>query len=136
MAGIEALLQPLLETVIRVAVPIVMGFVVLGIQALIKQVQARMTKDQLATLRGLATTFVFAAEQTGLSSAVLTAGAEKKAWALNALQAEADRRGIKVDVSTLDALIEAEVGQGLNYEKLFPVLASQGRAVETKAAGA
>jgi hypothetical protein len=103
------LVQPLLETVLAVMLPIVLGFVAVWLKGLLAKVKAEMSESQLAFVTALAGQLVLAAEQSGLTGAITNVGEEKKAMVLAALQQAATDNGIKINVELLSAIIEAAV---------------------------
>lgn len=111
------LVQPLLETVLSVMLPIVLGFVAVWLKGLLAKVRAEMSESQLAFVTALAGQLVVAAEQSGLTGAITNVGAEKKAMVMAALQAVADERGIRISVEILSAIVEAAVVDAFGLSK-------------------
>ncbi len=108
VALINALIPVFLTTVTAV-----IGFV--G-NELRKQIAARTTNDQVEFLQRVAAIGVQAAEQLFGE----LAGEEKKAFALQYIQAELDKRGIKLDAAQLEALVEATVLEQFNWPAVEP----------------
>jgi len=107
--GWSDLVQPLLETVLSIMLPIVLGFVAVWLKGLLAKIKAEMSESQLAFITALAGQLVLAAEQSGLTGAITNVGEEKKAMVLAALQQAANDNGIKINVELLSAIIEAAV---------------------------
>lgn len=111
------LVQPLLETVLSIMLPIVLGFVAVWLKGLLAKVKAEMSESQLAFITVLAGQLVLAAEQSGLTGAIENIGEAKKAMVIAALQTAADERGIKISVELLSAIIEAAVVDAFGLSK-------------------
>lgn len=111
------LVQPLLETVLSIMLPIVLGFVAVWLKGLLAKVKAEMSESQLAFITVLAGQLVLAAEQSGLTGAIKNIGEAKKAMVIAALQTAADERGIKISVELLSAIIEAAVVDAFGLSK-------------------
>jgi LL-H family phage holin len=121
---LSTLLQVLLETIITVALPIVLTHLVLWINSQIKNTRAQMSKEQLALTEMLVKQFVRAAEQSGLSGQIKAAGAEKKAYVLALIRAELEERQISINLEVLDAMIEAAVNDAFGKIELDPSAAA------------
>ena len=111
------LVQPLLETVLSVMLPIVLGFVAVWLKGLLAKVRAEMSESQLAFITALAGQLVLAAEQSGLTGAITNIGAEKKAMVMAALQQAANDNGIRINVELLSAIVEAAVVDAFGLSK-------------------
>lgn len=94
----------LLLAAIAVIVPLV-GSAVRGFIA------ANKNSRELETLAGIAKVAVLAAEQSGLSGLI----EDKKNYAIRVAEQMLEERGIKIDLDTLTAAIEAAVLNELNY---------------------
>lgn len=105
----EAVFEALLITLIQVLVPVALGALIALAKKQWERMKLQIDNEQWDIAVKVAQQLVFAAEQTGLIDAAMAVGNEKKAWVLAQLQAELEERGIKIDVSKLSALIEAEV---------------------------
>jgi hypothetical protein len=103
------LIQPLLETVLNIVLPIVLSAAALWIKQLISKAKAEIEEANLSWLLVLAQQLVVAAEQAGVTGMIEDIGEEKKAMVIGLLQKAADERGIKVDVEVISAIIEAAV---------------------------
>jgi hypothetical protein len=100
------------QTLITGVVTTVVGTaLVLLIRLAAQWLSLNMTEAQRARIKDLILVLVRAAEQAGL----LENGAEKKAWVIDQAQAQLEKLGIPIDLATLDALVEAAVGE-LNDE--------------------
>ena len=103
-------LNILLTTMVTVATPIVVGFVIELIRQSLARVKASVSNQQWGMLWSLASTVVMAAEQSGLSGQIINSGKAKKEWAIKELERIAAERGLAgLDVQTLSAIIETEV---------------------------
>lgn len=111
------LVQPLLETVLSLLLPIVLGFVAVWLKNLVAKIKAEMSESQLAFITALAGQLVLAAEQSGLTGVITNVGEEKKAMVMAALQAAADEKGIKINVELLSAIVEAAVVDAFGLSK-------------------
>lgn len=103
------LVQPILETVLSIVLPIALSALALWVKQLITKAKAEIAEANLGWLLILAEQFVVAAEQAGVTGMIEDIGSEKKAMVLGLLQKAADERGVKVDVDVLSAIIEAAV---------------------------
>jgi len=121
---LSTLLQVLLETIITVALPIVLTQLILWINSQIAHTRSKMSKEQLALVEMLAKQFVRAAEQSGLSGQIKAAGAEKKAYVLALIRAELEERKISINLEVLDAMIEAAVNDAFGKIELDPSAAT------------
>jgi len=111
------LLQPTLETLLQIMLPIVLGFVATWLKAMIDKAKAELSESQLAFLTAFAEQLVLAAEQSGLIGAIEDVGEAKKAMVLAALQKAANDKGIKLDVEALSAIIEAAVVEAFGFSR-------------------
>ncbi len=116
------LLEVLLETIITVALPIVLTNLVVWINAQVKNTKAKMSKEQLDLVYLLINQFVRAAEQAGLTGALKKAGAEKKAYVMALLKSELEGRKININLEVLDAMVEAAVNDAFSKIDLDPEL--------------
>lgn len=114
------LLQPALETILTVLLPVVLGYIVLWFQRASSKLKAEIGSEQWELLENLATQFVLAAEQSGLTGKIEQLGEVKKAMVLQLLQSAADSRGIKINVEELDAIIEAAVVDAFGFHEPEP----------------
>ena len=107
--GIGALLQPVLEVLITVLAPAVLGLLAAWLNSLREKINTEIEERGLQQLREYAIALVKAAEQAGIIGELEDVGEAKKQMVLELLQAEADRLGIQIDVQALSAIIEAAV---------------------------
>lgn len=96
LLALVAVLVPLIGTAVR-------GFV-----------NSQKANTNFQTLANIARMAVLAAEQAGLAGVVT----DKKASAIAAAQAMLADRGLKVDLTALDAAIEAAVASEFNYSSI------------------
>lgn len=103
------ILQSIIEMTIGILLPVILGFVVVWLRGQIQVQKSKLGADQLAMAEAFVTSFVFAAEQSGLSEQISVAGEAKKSWVMAQVQAALDAKGISVDVEVISGLIEAAV---------------------------
>ncbi len=117
------LLQPFLETVLQILLPVLLGFVAVWVRSMIANAKAEIEARNLDWLLVLAGQFVAAAEQAGITGELENIGEAKKQMVVEMLQAAADARGIRIDAAALSALIEAAVVDafGFSNEEEVPV---------------
>jgi hypothetical protein len=111
MEGFEwgIVLQQILIVVLNILLPVVLGYAALWIRGLVAQGKAKLTAEQLAIATSFVESFVFAAEQSGLTGTIEDIGEAKKAWVLERVQTALDAQGISIDVEVIADLIEAHV---------------------------
>lgn len=119
---LSTLLQVALETIIVVALPIVLTQLVTWINAQVANTRSKMSKEQLELVYLLVNQFVRAAEQSGLAGQIKAAGAEKKAYVLALLRSELEERGISINLEVIDAMIEAAVNDAFGRIDFDPAL--------------
>ncbi len=117
MEMLANLLQPFLETVLEILLPVVLAFVAVWIRSLIVKAKAEIAARNLEWLLVLAGQFVAAAEQAGIIGELENVGEAKKQMVVDMLQAAADERGIKIDADALSANIEAAVVDAFCFAK-------------------
>lgn len=117
---ISPLIQAVLEVVIQALLPVLLGFVVLGVKRLTDSIKVKMAQDEIELVMSLADAFVKAAEQNGLAGAIINEGQAKKRWVKERLGAELSARGIHLDLDTLDDMIERAVFDALWEPKPSP----------------
>ncbi len=109
------LLQPTLEIVITMLLPIALGAFALWARQLIAKAKVEIADRNLDWLLVLAGQFVAAAEQAGITGELENLGEAKKQMVVDMLQAAADQRGIRIDADALSALIEAAVVDAFGF---------------------
>lgn len=114
LAAISGFVTILLQIVIDSAVPVFVGLVVMWGLKRIKLIEANLTANEIQQFKGMVETVVMAAEKSGLSGIIGTAGAAKKKWAIDALQAIVDAHGWKIPVAQIEAEIEQAIALGLH----------------------
>lgn len=117
------ILQLLLETVIKVLLPVALSYLVVFINAKIKEAKASTYAADIATAAALIYQLVLAAEQNGLIEAIKNEGVEKKKYVLDLAEKELAKHNISLDLDVIDALIEAAVHQAfkeITIEDLLP----------------
>ena len=105
----SGVLQTIVEMALEILLPVVLGFAVVWLRAQIQNQKAKLDADQLAMAEAFVSSFVFAAEQSGLSEQISAAGEAKKEWVIAQVQAALDAKGIALDIEVISGLIEAAV---------------------------
>ncbi len=121
----DTLLQKVLEVLISVAVPVITAAVVALVRQAVAQGKAQLSQTQLSLIDGVLRMFVRAAEQYDLSGAMRIAGKEKKDWVVMRAQNWLDGQGVKIDVGTLEHLVESAVLSELNMGKTLSAVSGQ-----------
>lgn len=99
---------PIIAQVLGVVVTGVIGLVGLSVRSFL---QSKLNNEQLVFVEDVAAIAVQAAEQTYKAGN----GEVKKEFALDFLEAELTKRGIKVDVDEISTIIEAAVMKEFNF---------------------
>jgi len=102
-------LSLLAQTLLVIAIPIVIAFLFQWARQKNTELRSRLTAQQQQFIETAVNFAVRAAEQSGLKQQVAGGGQGKKAFALKAAQDYLGQLGVKVDVSLLSSLVEAEV---------------------------
>lgn len=105
---LSTFLATLAQGLLVLALPIVVAAAFQWVRVKSAEFKQNLSKENLAILETGIGMAVRAAEQAGLSG-VLASGAEKKDYAINAVQAYLNRAGVPVDVAEISTLLEAEV---------------------------
>lgn len=108
------LLQQVLEMAIAILLPVILGFAVIWLRGQIEVQKNKLSGEQLAMAEAFVTSFVFAAEQSGLTDQISQVGEAKKAWVLEQVQSALDAKGINIDIEVISGLIEAAVFKAWN----------------------
>lgn len=101
-------LSILAQGLLIIAIPIVVAALFQWVRQRSAEIKQNLSKEQLSTIEKGIQIAVKAAEQAGLSGQ-LAGGAEKKQYAIDAVQRYLDRTGVSIDVEEIATLIEAEV---------------------------
>lgn len=101
------------NALLLIALPILIGYVVWWLRARVNELKQGLSSDQLEIIESVGALAVHAAEQAGLAGA-LGGGAAKKDYAIESAQRYFDQLGIKIDVESIAALVEAEVIRSFN----------------------
>lgn len=91
-----------------------------------------LTTEQYTQFQDIVEMVVGAAEQSGLAHLIENTGEAKKEYALNALQAIVNARGLNIPVAQIEAEIEAAIHLGLQ-QSLTPAPQFNDPAPATKA---
>lgn len=109
--NITDILTPELTTAIVQAVVALLASLLTALVAMaVKFIRVKTTAAQFEFIQNTAAIAVSAAEQMGMTGAV----EDKKTFALNHIEDELAKRGIKVTARQLDTAIEAAVHDGIN----------------------
>ncbi len=107
------LIGPAIEAILRIAIelllPILLAYLAKMAHDEIMHIAAKKQTAEFQLVKEIVKRMVLAAEQLGITGALKNIGEEKKKYVLDMVKAELERRGIGIDVDTLDAMIEAEV---------------------------
>lgn len=115
--GLGALLQPVLEVLLTVLAPAVLGLLAAWLKAQRDKINQEIENRGLEQLRQHAVMLVKAAEQAGIIGELENIGEAKKQMVVSLLQAEADRLGLQLDVESLSAIIEAAVVEVFGFSE-------------------
>lgn len=110
-------LQVVLDTLIRLLLPILLTAAVGYFYRQYQVLSARIPAEQLLLAQEIVRQLVLAAEQAGLTDAIQNEGEVKKEWVLQRAEEYLASKGIKLDLHTLSNLVEAQVLESLNFEK-------------------
>lgn len=119
------LLNQILDVALKALIPVLVAGLVGVAKAYFDRLRAQVGNEKWEFAEKAAHVAVSYAEQLGLVDAAKKTGAEKKALALEALQAALDAHNIKLDAKSLEAMIEAEVWKSLNQPKRTASLISK-----------
>jgi hypothetical protein len=110
--------QILLEEAVRVLTPVLVAALV-GLVAMgIKWLQNKIGDQRWSAIEQAVKFAVLAAEQSGFADDLISTGEQKKALAIGFAQQFLDDRKIKIDVGQLSALIESQVAEQINLNKV------------------
>jgi hypothetical protein len=98
----------LAQSLLIIAIPVVVAALFQWVRQRSAEIKQKLTQEQLSMIQRGIQLAVKAAEQAGLSGQ-LAGGAEKKQYAIDAVQRYLDRAGVSIDVEEIATLIEAEV---------------------------
>ncbi|MBM3143869.1 MAG: hypothetical protein FJ010_02645 [Chloroflexi bacterium] len=105
----------LAQSLLIIAIPILVAAAFMWARQKAAEIKQNLSKEQLDMIEKGVKMAVSAAEQAGFSK-LLKSGAEKKQYAIEAVQRYLDRIGVPIDVDEIAALIESEVNtQFSNY---------------------
>lgn len=111
--NLSSLVGPAVEAILRIAIelllPILLAYLAKMAHDEIQHIAAKKQTAEFQLVKEIVKRMVLAAEQLGITGALKDIGEEKKKFVLDMVKAELERRGMHIDVDTLDALIEAEV---------------------------
>ena len=103
----------LAQGLLIIALPIVIAAAVQWFRKTTAELKTKVSEDQLSVIEAGVRLAVRAAEQAGLSGQLL-GGAEKKDYAIRAVQNYLDRMNVPLNVEEISTLIEAEVNSQFN----------------------
>lgn len=103
-------LSLLAQGLLIIALPIVIAAAFQWFRKMSAELKQKLTKEQLSIIEAGVQIAVRAAEQGGFAG-LLKSGAEKKNYAIQAVQDYLNRAGVSVNVSEIATLIEAEVNK-------------------------
>ena len=105
MTEFYAFLWKFAEGLLAVALPILAVVVVVYLVQRVREMTKDISSNAMYYIEDAARIAVNAAEQVGLAGAIK----DKKKYALDLAQEYLDKRGVKINLSLLDGLIEAAV---------------------------
>lgn len=110
---ISDFLAMLAQALLVVALPILIAAAAFWLKQKGDEIKSKLTKEQLAALESIGSIAVRAAEQAGITKQIAGGGA-KKEYALQVAQNYLNSAGLKVNVSAIANVIEAEVLKQFN----------------------
>ena len=109
------LLMPVLQTIIAVVVPLLVGYLTVLVNKQIQRVKLQMTDEQLVFANEVVNQFVVANEQYKLSGQFKQIAKDRKIWVVEKAQAYLDQHGIYFDAEMLGDMVEQAVYDGINW---------------------
>lgn len=103
----------LAQALLVVALPVLIAAAAFWLKQKGDEIKSKLSKDQLAALESIGSIAVRAAEQAGLTKQI-AGGAAKKEYALEVAQNYLKSIGVKIDLSAVTNVIEAEVLKQFN----------------------
>jgi hypothetical protein len=113
-------LSLLAQGLLVIAIPVVIAVLLQWLRQKGAELRAHLTAQQQQFIDTATSLAVRAAEQAGLSNQLAGGGQAKKAYAVKAAQDYLGRLGIKLDVTMLTTLLEAEVNK--QFSNAAPVV--------------
>ena len=114
------LIQLTFEVLIQVLVPVIItAFAIPLIKVATKKIKASISKGDLELADTLIRKLVLAAEQKGLKDQLLKESAAKRDWVICEAEKALAQRGIVLDLDEIYHLLEANVLESLNVDKLY-----------------
>lgn len=110
------ILNPIIQPVLLILTPVLAAAITAWVVRAIQSARADLNQSQLESLKLLANTAVWAAEQASRSNVIPKK--YRMDYAIKFVQSQADARGIKINVDELTRYIEAAVGEQLNAQKI------------------
>jgi hypothetical protein len=104
----------LLHMIIASAVPVLAAAAYKFISTKADALRQIMSADQYQQFLGMVHMVVNAAEQAGIGGLIENDGANKRDFAVNALQAIVDARGLNIPIAQLEAEVEDAVRRGVH----------------------
>ena len=103
------LIQSILETILAIALPVLVGYAVVWLRAKQREIVAGLTDNQRWMVTEAVRTAVEAAEQSGLAGHIGNMADEKKRFAIVSAERYLYNAGLSIDLDVLSDMIEAEV---------------------------
>lgn len=103
----------LAQALLVIALPVLIAAAAFWLKQKGDEIKSKLSKDQLAALESIGSIAVRAAEQAGLTKQI-AGGAAKKEYALEVAQNYLKSIGVKIDLSAVTNVIEAEVLKQFN----------------------
>ena len=99
----------LLQMIVAALLPVFLYYARQWLVLQLAKMRQHLTTDQLHSMEWIIRTLVLAAEQSGLEREALATGAAKKKWVVGEAARWLETWGLPVDLSAIDAQIEAIV---------------------------
>jgi hypothetical protein len=110
----STIVKAVVEVLLTVALPFLLARLFQWLAQELKVVRSKLSIEQLALLSAIASMAVTAAQQSGLAGLIENIGTVKKQYAIQIVQSYLDSKGIDMDVSVIEAAIEAAVKNAMS----------------------
>ena len=118
MDELQLFLNMVVQKVLPIALTALVGFLALKFTEFLAQARTQAGESQYKLAYEIVKTGVLFAEQSGLIGLIEKIGSEKKQFALEFILAQLEKNGLgKIDIKTVDAMIEAAVQELFNRFK-------------------
>lgn len=114
VVALQALLAAVISVLVTIVLPIVTRIAVKWLNLKLKELEARLTEQQVASFRDIIIVAISAAEKLGATQALMVLAEQKKAYAIAVVQAYVDAHKLNIPVAQIEAEIENAVHLGLH----------------------